>query len=197
MDENQSFRDLLRRVRAGDQAAAAELVRVYEPAIRRAVRVRLVDERMRRVFDSTDICQSVLASFFARAALGQYELDTPEQLLKLLATMARNKLALEVRKQRTQKRDYRRQAAATFDIEQLVDASSSPSQWLLTQELLQEVARRLTDKDRALLQLRQQGYTWNEIAAQWGGNPDALRMRLERAVHEVAQQLGWDEFSDD
>ena len=87
-----SFRDLIRRVRARDQGAAAELMRVYEPAIRRAVRVRLVDERMRRVFDSADICQEVLVSFFARAALDQYELETPEQLLKLLTTMARNKL---------------------------------------------------------------------------------------------------------
>ena len=154
-----SFRDLIRRVRARDQAAAAELMRVYEPAIRRAVRVRLVDERMRRVFDSADICQEVLVSFFARAALGQYELETPEQLLKLLTTMARNKLTKEVRKQRTEKRDQRRQAAAPLAVEQVVDAGTSPSQWLVTQELLQEVPRRLTDKDRALLQLRQQGYT--------------------------------------
>jgi RNA polymerase sigma-70 factor (ECF subfamily) len=190
-----SFRNLIRRVRARDQAAAAELMRVYEPAIRRAVRVRLVDERMRRVFDSADICQEVLVSFFARAALDQYELETPEQLLKLLTTMARNKLTKEVRKQRTEKRDQRRQAAAPLAVEQVVDAGTSPSQWLVTQELLQEVPRRLTDKDRALLQLRQQGYTWNEIAAQWGGKPNALRMRLERAVQEVARQLGWDEFS--
>ena len=32
-----------------------------------------------------DICQSVMASFFVRAALGQYQLNTPEQLLNLLA----------------------------------------------------------------------------------------------------------------
>ena len=56
------------------------------------LRVRLVDTRLNRLLDSMDICQSVLASFFVRAALGQYELETPEQLLKLLATMTRNKL---------------------------------------------------------------------------------------------------------
>src|SRR5207253_5181912 len=78
------FRDLIRRVRAGDEAAAAELVQHYEPYIRRAVRVRLVDPRLKRLVDSVDVCQSVLASFFVRAALGQYDLETPEQLLKLL-----------------------------------------------------------------------------------------------------------------
>ena len=41
-----------------------------------------------------DICQSVLGSFFVRAATGQYKLETPEHLLKLLTTMARNKLDL-------------------------------------------------------------------------------------------------------
>jgi len=63
--------DLIARVRAGDQAAAAELVRDYEPHVRRAVRIQLRDPRLRSVFDSADICQSVMASFFARLALGQ------------------------------------------------------------------------------------------------------------------------------
>ncbi len=38
MSEPTSFADLIRRVRGGDADAAAELVRNYEPAIRRAVR---------------------------------------------------------------------------------------------------------------------------------------------------------------
>ena len=38
MPDNPSIDDLIRRVRAGDQDAASELVKRYEPAIRRAVR---------------------------------------------------------------------------------------------------------------------------------------------------------------
>ena len=59
---NEGFQVLLRRVRAGDEQAARELVRRYEPAIRRAARIRLVDTRLNRLLDSMDICQSVLAS---------------------------------------------------------------------------------------------------------------------------------------
>src|SRR4051812_44768072 len=92
MIEEVDFQDLIRRIRAGDEAAAAALVRTYEPAIRREARVRLSDSRLRRLFDSMDICQSVLASFFVRAALGQYELEQPEQLLRLLVDMSRKKL---------------------------------------------------------------------------------------------------------
>jgi len=68
--EEPSFAEFIRRVRAGDERAAAELVERYEPAIRRAVRVRLRDPRLRRLIESVDICQSVLATFFVRAALG-------------------------------------------------------------------------------------------------------------------------------
>ncbi len=95
----ESFCDLIQQVRAGDQDAAAELVRLYESAIRRAVRFRLYDARLRSHFDSMDICQSVLASFFVRAAAGQYDIDTPEQLVKLLTSMARNKLASQARRE--------------------------------------------------------------------------------------------------
>src|SRR5206468_1481154 len=68
MAEEVPFQELIRRVRQGDEAAAAVLVRHYEPAIRRAVRFRLLDTRLGAVRDSTYICQSVLASFFVRAA---------------------------------------------------------------------------------------------------------------------------------
>jgi RNA polymerase sigma-70 factor (ECF subfamily) len=59
-----SFDDFMRRVRSGDEQAAAELVRQFEPLIRREVRYQLRDRRLYRLFDSMDICQSVLASFF-------------------------------------------------------------------------------------------------------------------------------------
>ena len=55
-----------------------------------SLRCRLA--RLRRVLDSVDVCQSVLANFFVRVAAGQFDLDQPEQLLRLLATMARNRI---------------------------------------------------------------------------------------------------------
>ena len=80
MSEGASFGELISRVRAGDALAAAEVVRRYEPALRRAVRARLRrDPRLCRLLDSVDVSQSVLASFFVRAALGQYDLTTPDR----------------------------------------------------------------------------------------------------------------------
>jgi hypothetical protein len=48
MTNGGALRTLLDRVRAGDQEAATELVRRYEPALRRVVRLRLRDRRLRR-----------------------------------------------------------------------------------------------------------------------------------------------------
>src|SRR6476620_5914312 len=108
MTYDDQFDQLLHRVRRGESEAAFELVRRYESAIRVAVRTHLSDPALRQQFDSVDICQSVLASFFVRAAAGQYDLREPGQLVALLTRMAHNKLAMQVRSQHQQRRDVRR-----------------------------------------------------------------------------------------
>src|SRR5579863_5842807 len=77
MTTDTAFPALIARVRRGDEAAAVELVRRFEPEIRREVRFLLRDPHLRCTLDSMDICQSVLGSFFARAALGEYDLEQP------------------------------------------------------------------------------------------------------------------------
>jgi RNA polymerase sigma factor (sigma-70 family) len=197
----ESFRALIARVRAGDEPAAAELVRRYEPAIRRAARVRLVDTRLNRLLDSMDICQSVMASFFVRAALGQFELETPDQLLRLLATMTRNKLAGQVKGHRAARRDFRRVAASPGDRDGEADAGAdriagpdpTPSRDLAARELLEEALRRLSPEEKRILDGREQGGQWAQIAAELGSSPEAIRKKLARAVDRVAHELGLDE----
>jgi RNA polymerase sigma factor (sigma-70 family) len=192
MSANDTFHDLIRRVRAGDQDAATELVRQYEPAIRRAVRFRLTDTRLQRAFDSMDVCQSVMASFFVRAASGQYQLDSPDQLLKLLATMARNKLANQTHKQRAGRRDLRRVAAGPIEDLDLLAATASPSRELAARELLQATRDRMSADELKLLDLRTAGREWTGIAAELGGSAEALRKKLTRAIDRVARALGID-----
>src|SRR5262249_30309699 len=151
MPPDPTFDELIRRVRAGDQQAAAELVRLYEPAIRRAVRFRLVDNRLGAVLDSMDICQSVMASFFVRAAAGQFDLEKPEHLLRLLVTMARNKLASQARRERADRRDYRRVSPADPHAEDIPAAASNPDRQVAARDLLQAVYRRLTADERELV----------------------------------------------
>lgn len=196
LDET-TFSTFIRRIRSGDEQATAELVKRYEPEIRREVRLRLRDPRLRRDFDSMDICQSVLASFFVRAALGQYELDRPEQLLRLLVTMARNKLIYQVRRQRRQRRDNRLVDEAGQEKLQTVAAGNSPSDVVAHREILQKVRERLSEEERSIADLRGQGREWAEVAARMGGTPEGRRKQLARAIERVADELGLDEEPDE
>ena len=188
-------KDLVARVRAGDADAAAELVRSYEPVIRSRVRVwlRMQDVRLRRVFDSMDICQSVLASFFVRAAAGQYDLDQPEQLTALLMQMARHNLAHQVSKQTAQRRDIRRTDGGGLEAVATPMVQPSPSEHIAGRELFDAVRAKLRDEERRIADLRGDGNDWAAIAAELGGTPDALRMKLARALDRVTAELGLEE----
>jgi RNA polymerase sigma-70 factor (ECF subfamily) len=191
MAEAISFAEFVHRIRAGDESAAAELVRQYEPLIRREVRLHLEDQRLCRLFDSMDVCQSVLASFFVRAAVGQYDLENPENLLKLLVRMTRNKLASAARRQRRKRRDQRRLAADGFKIiASLADDQPSPSRQIASKELLERFLHELGSEERQLVELRSQGMAWADVAQQLGGTAQARRMQLSRAVDRVARRLG-------
>lgn len=191
MSEPASFSDFVRRIRAGDQQAAAELVAQYEPLIRREVRLHLEDGRLRRLFDSMDVCQSVLASFFVRTAAGQYDLEQPEQLVKLLVTMTRNKLASAARREHRQRRDQRKlEGAGAAVLDGVSGADPTPSALVAGRELLDRFRQRLNDNERLLADLRGQGLQWAEIARQLGGTAQARRVQLSRAIDRVSQELG-------
>jgi RNA polymerase sigma-70 factor (ECF subfamily) len=181
----------MQRIRAGDQQAAVELVRQYESLIRREVRLHLEDRRLYRLFDSMDVCQSVLGSFFLRAAAGQYDLERPEQLVRLLVTMTRNKLASAARSQHRQRRDQRRMASIDQnDLASFADPRPGPDSTVSGQELLRRFRDALSDEERQLVDLRNDGLAWGDVAARLGGTPHARRMQLSRAVERVARELG-------
>lgn len=196
MSTANTFADLIARVRAGDEQAATDLVRQYEPLVRREIRLHLEDRRLSRLFDSLDVCQEVMASFFVRAAAGQYDLDEPSQVLRLLVTMARNKLASAARRERQQRRDIRRNAGGQDALNELAAAGPTPSQLVAGRELLIEMRRRLTEDERQLADLRSQGMGWPDIAGQLGGTPQARRVQLNRAMDRVLRELGLEEAVD-
>jgi len=153
------------------------------------VRRRLTDPNLRRVLDSIDICQSLLGRFFEGVVAGRFELTNEEQLLNLLATMARNKITSHARKQTAARRDARRNQKGNQDPQALPDHGQSPSQVVANQELLQEIRNRLSPEERRLVDLQALGKSWKEIATEVGGSPDALRMQYTRAVARVAREL--------
>jgi RNA polymerase sigma-70 factor (ECF subfamily) len=197
MSDEHDFVTLMERVRARDEAAARELLRRYEPVLRRAIRVRLLNPRLGRVLDPADVCQSVFGSFFRRAGLGQFVVNTPEQLVQLLVSMARNKVADFVRKEQAGRRDYRRTEEADSALDRAAAGGGSPSDQVAEEEIRREALRRLSEEERRLVDQRGAGREWAEIAAEHNESPDALRKRLARALNRVARELGLEALSDD
>src|SRR5271167_4637142 len=162
MSSDPTFEELIRRVGSGDQQAAARLVQEFEPVVRRVVRARLRGARARCEFDSMDVCQSVLAIFFVRVAAGEYDLKEPDDLIKLLLTMTRNKLAEKLRRQHRLRRDSRRTVGGVEELA-LAGQGPTPSSVVADKELLEQVRQRLSEEERQLLELRGQSRSWEEV----------------------------------
>lgn len=190
MSQTASFSDLVARVRSGDAAAAQELIEQYESELRVLVKVRLRDPGLRRVLDTVDICQSVLANFFVRAAAGQFDLESREDLMALLSQMVRNKVIDHARRETAQRRDQGRVVHLQEQDRLIAGAYHTPSQIVAAQELADRFQKLLPAKDRQVMRLRQEGRTWDEIGRELGASPEALRKSFSRSVDAAAQAAG-------
>jgi DNA-directed RNA polymerase specialized sigma24 family protein len=190
MTEEKDFLELILRVRTRDEAAAAEVVRRYERALLREIRLRLRDPRMRRALDSGDICQAVLASFFLRVTSGQYQLEKPAQVLRLLVAMARNKLASQARHSYVRRRDNDALRAGLSGGEDLPARGPGPDETVAAEDFCAAVREVLSEEEQQLAERRARCEGWPEIAAALGGNPENLRKKLARALNRAARRLG-------
>jgi RNA polymerase sigma factor (sigma-70 family) len=194
LSDQSSFSSLIERLRSGDNEAARSLLNRYEPALRRIVAMRLMDRKLRGVVDTEDICQSVLGSFFVRLGLGQYEITDESDLLRLLATMVRNKVVSKKRRRTLETRDDVQVSLKERLAENRAGSESSPSEWLAYEELIREAEGMLSPDERQLIALRKQGIGWNEIGNRLGEDPECLRKRMGRTMDLVIEQLGLDEM---
>ena len=189
-----NFWELIEQVRAGDEIAATLLVNAFESEIRREVRLRLTDAKLRRVLDSMDICQSVFRSFFAKTALGQINFDHPDQLFRLLTIMARNKVIDQHRAEKSRRPlngHKLENVDGNFENEPR-DSQPSPSEIIHGNELLEKIDQCLSDHEKEIARLRRTGLTWKEIAERTGKTEESVRKRLARASERVLGQLGID-----
>jgi len=191
-NDEPDFSELLKRVRRGEPEAAEELVRRYESDIRVAVRTRLSDPALRQQFDSMDICQSVLASFFIRAVAGQYDLRDPTQLVALLTRMAQNKLAMHARSLYRRRRDIRRTTGGNNSSEWLAAAptlASTPCDLAADRELITRAYQMMDDEVRQIADHRVREESWTQIAQALGGTAEGRRKQFSRAMGRIAEQL--------
>jgi len=166
-NQDNDFRLLMRRVAAGDEDAARQLVAEYGASIRSAVR-RALNAKLRCKFDTMDFAQLVWCSIFrARERLDRFE--RPGDLVAFLVTIARNKVGLEARRYlQTVKYGVNREQESIADSPKeqarIPNADPAAIDVAIAGEKLERILSNQPPSLWKIVQLRLQGRTHEEIA---------------------------------
>jgi RNA polymerase sigma factor (sigma-70 family) len=192
--ENENFPDFFGALQQRDPEAYEQLIELCGPDIRTQIRGWLSNGPLRRVVDSVDVWQSILVKFDQCVQTGQFQAETLEQLRNFLRTLARNRLHDLLRREQVAQRYYAATGPPRGPSEDLevADPGSSPSQQVAYAELEQRFLGSLSEQGRKMYTWRAQGWTWAQIAAELGGQPDTLRIRFDRELGRVVREMGLD-----
>ena len=185
-----SFHELMEQVRAGDKDAAWRLIDLYGNIVLHVVR-RHLNSSMRSKFDSMDFYQVVWASFF-RSPDEIRSFAEPKDLINFLCSMTQNKVGMEARRRlQTVKYNVAREQAAAVPSD---DSSTgggqepadtrqpSPSQLAIARETWERMVERLPEQERAVVELRFQAMTFDEIAQKLGIHERQARRIIDRVL---------------
>ena len=78
-------------------------------------------------------------------------------------------------------------------LDRVADAQPSPSEIVARKEILERMQTLLSDEERQIIDLRNQGLGWDEVATQLGGSGQARRMQMSRGIERLTRKLGFAE----
>jgi len=180
MSEEPSFADLMARVRAGDQEAAALVYELFKNRVIGLARKRL-DALIRAKEDADDVAQSVFKSFFRRQMDPHkgFTLENWDALWNVLLVITLRKCGRRIERWGAQSRDVR-QEVAIYEVE-AVAREPTPDEAVMLTETVQQVLADLHPRDRPILELALQGCGPEAISAE-------VR-RTERTVYRVLKRV--------
>lgn len=185
MPTEDSFADVMGRLRTGDEDAAANVFRRFTHRLVALARNHL-DSRVRQKVDPEDVLQSVYKSFFLRYAQDQLTLAGWDGLWALLALITARKCGRCARHFHAARRDVNAELAAAggtddSDVIEAFSGEPSPAEAVMLSEVVEQLLRDLGQRDGAILTLALQGYSAAEIS-------DRLD-RPARTVYRVLERI--------
>ena len=180
--------DLLGRLCSGDEEAAEQVFRAYEPFLRLVVR-RQLPPRLRAKFDSADVVQSVWADVLQGFREAGWRFASAAQLRAFLLTVTRNRFIDRVR-QHQRALDREQPLAEDAPGEVLTSPEPRPSEIAQAHELWQQMLACCPPPHRELLRLKREGKSLAEIAAHTGLHPSSVRRILYDLARRVAARTG-------
>jgi RNA polymerase sigma-70 factor (ECF subfamily) len=185
MPTDDSFADIMGRLRTGDEDAAAQVVRRFTHRLIALARNQL-DSRVRQKVDPEDVLQSVYKSFFARHAQGQLSFAGWDGLWALLALITVRKCGRCARWFHRAQRDVHAEVAVAAgpdesDVIQMFSDEPSPQEAAMLSEVVEQLLRALGQRDGEILTLALLGYSAAEISDRLG--------RPGRTVYRVLERI--------
>lgn len=180
---------LLQRIAAGDQAAAAEVFHTFVRRLIGLVRSRL-DSRLQRKFDPEDVVQSAFNSFFALCRKGTVDCPSDDALWGLLALITLRKCGYQL--------DYfyaicrnatAEQSQALSSPPQPPAADLTPDEAAATREVLDEIIARLDEREQTIFLLSLENHSTAEISRLVGRSERTVTRVLARIRGELEAAL--------
>lgn len=183
--EHDEFRELLEQVRAGSQEAGWTIVELYGHHILRVVR-RTMTREMRVAFDSGDFVQAVWASFF-EAAPRLESFQSPENLISFLTTIAKRRVIDAFRRRhvyqkQAAKNEVRIDSAEDLVIARAVRRQPTPSDFAIARERWTQLLSSHPPQYQAMLQMKYQGASYEEIGEQLGVSSRTVRRAIDKML---------------
>ena len=180
--EDSPFEAAVKELCTGSEEAIWDFIQEYGPHIQRVVRRRL-HQGLRSKFDSIDFVQMVWVSFFATPdRIAQF--DKPEDVIRYLVVMAKNKVVEESRR-RFEHEKHNVARERPLDQPEIIETaerqSDTPSQIAIARERWQSMIEGEPERNRQILQMRMKGATFLEISQSLGIH--------ERTARQVMQKL--------
>ena len=180
---------LVSRWRAGDQDAARLIFERYVAQLL-ALASRRISQRLASRVDPEDIVQSVFRTFFHRAREGQFQIDDPDDLCKLLARITVHKTLRQIAFHKRAKRNACLETGQGDDdadhMMSLLASEPTPEDTVALYDQMDHFLGQLGTEDRLILQMRMEGYTNVEIAEKLDITDRKIRRLLERIRGQAA-----------
>jgi RNA polymerase sigma-70 factor (ECF subfamily) len=186
-----SDEELVRRVREGDEAAAAALFDRHVRGLRAKVRRRLPAALRGRVAESDVVQEAYIGAF---VSLAEFEDQGDGSFAKWLQRILRHKLLDEVRRHgRVGKRDARREERLGTGAPVADTGQPSPTAEVAAAERTAALAAAIdelpSDQATVLRWIHQEGLTLVEAGARMGRSADAVRKLYGRALVRLGARL--------
>lgn len=177
---------LLKKLSAGDDAAAEQVFRTYEPYLRVVVRRQLSSD-LRAKFDSMDVVQSVWVHVLNGFREAGWRFANATQLRSFLVQLTRHRFIDRLR--RTRHSVQRERHLSTEDWGHVTHVrDAQPDDVLQAADLWEQLLQLCPPAHHEVLALKRDGALTSEVAARTGLHEGSVRRILNALSQRLARQ---------